>query len=35
MKQLGLKDTSRKLVTISAISYFLAYVDVQIFDVTW
>jgi hypothetical protein len=26
MEQLGLKDSSRKLVAICAISYFLAYI---------
>ena len=27
MEQLGLKDLSRKLVTICTISYFLAYIE--------
>ena len=38
MKQLGLKDSSRKLVTICVISYFLSlylifYASIQTFDV--
>ena len=39
MEQLGLKDLSRKLVTMCAISYFLSlylilHVGIQTFDVT-
>jgi predicted RNA-binding protein len=40
MEQLDLKDLSRKLVAICAISYFFSlylilYIGVQTFDVTW